>query len=154
MDADIEKWKNKQKHSNYCNACGGSGQQHVNVTGNPKIDFSTCQYCKGTGQPIKLKASKKQRKLKPWINEFERIFNNEKDIQQPKEVGGTEPFKLTTLSGSVSKSRQREADSQRNNKKSKHCGYALPGTGGQNHPIFLHQGEIRQLHETKNTVTL
>lgn len=144
MDNDIEKWKNKPKSATYCSECGGSGKHRVNLTGCPNIDFSTCQYCKGTGQITnnKFKAGPHTRARQPWIEEFERIFNYEENIQQPQETGSRKPAQLDALPGEFSKSRQRDTATQRN-KKPTTGGYAIQGKGGENHPVFLHQGEVQ-----------
>lgn len=155
MDKDIQKWKNKLKSANYCNECGGSGKQRVNVTGCPSLDFSTCQYCKGIGQPIntKFKAGAYTRALQPWIEEFERIFNYEEIIQQPQETGSRNIEQLTALPGEFSKPRQRHSETQ-GDKKPQSGGYAIPGAGRENNPILCLPGEVRQLHEKKSSITL
>lgn len=98
MDPDINKWMNKQQNTNYCSNCGGSGTVHVGVSGNPKLDFETCRFCKGTGQPTiqRFKASAVKRSKQIHILEFETMYNK-KDIQQAQVAGSTEPFKLKTV---------------------------------------------------------
>jgi ribosome-binding protein aMBF1 (putative translation factor) len=143
MDPDIEKWL--QKAPEYCTICGGSGKLHINVTGCRKLDFKTCQSCKGTGTQIivKTRASEYERATKPWINEFEtQTTTNEKNIQQPKETRSTDNIELSTFSGSFSEPRQSNTGEKRNKKPGLNR-YAIPGTGGENHPVFLHQGEVR-----------
>lgn len=62
----------------YCSICGGSGKLHINVTGNPTIDFKTCQSCKGTGHPVNTLIMAH----KTWAAEFERIFNNKTNMKK------------------------------------------------------------------------
>jgi hypothetical protein len=144
MDKDIEKWKNKPKAANYCSSCGGSGKLRGNITGCPSLDFSTCQYCKGIGQPVnnKFKAGPYTRALQPWIEEFERIFSYEENDQQQKETGSRKAEQLAALPGEFPKPRQGDIGTQRN-KKPQIGGYAIPCAGGENNPVLCHPREVR-----------
>lgn len=47
----------KERATEYCKTCGGSGHIRVCVTGS-RLDFETCQNCRGTGQPKVWKSKK------------------------------------------------------------------------------------------------
>ena len=51
----------KERATDYCKECGGSGSTRVCVTGS-KLDFVRCEICQGTGRP-KVFKSKKNREI-------------------------------------------------------------------------------------------
>jgi len=51
----------KDRATNYCGNCGGSGRVRVFVAGS-RLDFETCETCRGTGHP-KLFKNKKLKEI-------------------------------------------------------------------------------------------
>lgn len=51
----------KERATEYCETCGGSGSNRVCVTGS-KLDFVRCETCKGTGR-TKVFKNRKNREI-------------------------------------------------------------------------------------------
>lgn len=60
----------RDRATTYCNTCGGSGQLRINLTGNAKLDYSTCPVCKGKGVQQTLKSTQYENITQPWRKEF------------------------------------------------------------------------------------